>query len=46
MTAAEKKKQKIDNKAKSNPAVAAKNKEKTDAKRARRKESGSSKKLG
>lgn len=35
LTAAEKKKQKIDNKAKANPAAAAANKEKSDAKRAR-----------
>jgi hypothetical protein len=35
MTPAEKKKQKIDNKAKANPGAAAANKEKSDAKRAR-----------
>jgi hypothetical protein len=46
MTAAEKKKQKIENKAKANPGAAAANKEKSDAKRARRKESGSTKPMG
>lgn len=45
-TAAEKKKKKNENKAKANPAVAAKNKLKSDAKRTRRAESGSTKKLG
>ena len=45
-TAEEKKKQKILNKAKANPAQAAKNKEKSDRKRESRKESGSVKKMG
>ena len=46
MSAADKKKQKLANKAKANPAVAAANKTKSDAKRTRRAESGSVKKLG
>jgi hypothetical protein len=44
--AAEKKKQSILNKAKANPALAAENKASADAKRLRRKESGSTKQLG
>ena len=46
MTAAEKKKQKILNKQKANPGKSAAKKVKQDAKRARRAESGSVKKLG
>jgi len=46
LTAAEKKKQKQENKAKANPGKAAAKKEKADAKRERRKESGSVKKMG
>jgi len=46
MTAGEKKKRAIANKAKANPKDAAKNKEKKDKKRARRAASGSVKKLG
>ena len=45
LTDAEKKKKKIENKAKSNPKVAADNKIKKDAKRDRRKESGSKKEI-
>lgn len=46
LTAGEKKKQKNENKAKANPGKAAAKKEKNDAKRTRRAESGSVKKLG
>ena len=46
LTPAQKKQKKLDNKAKANPERAAKNKEKCDAKRQRRAESGSVKKLG
>jgi hypothetical protein len=46
LTAGEKKKVKNDNKAKANPGKSAAKKEKNDAKRDRRAESGSVKKLG
>jgi hypothetical protein len=46
LTAGEKKKIKNENKSKANPAKAAAKKEKNDAKRTRRAESGSVKKLG
>jgi len=43
LTDSEKKKKKQENKAKANPEKALENKEKSDAKRARRKETGSTK---
>jgi hypothetical protein len=46
LTPAQKKQKKLDNKAKSNPDLAAKHKAKSDAKRQRRADSGSVKKLG